>query len=347
MNKYIIVNATALDRSGALSILLQFVEHIPTDKTKWLVFISSKVSITSQNPNVHIVTITGVKSFHKRLWWDTFGLKKWIRQHDIDVAAAISLQNTGFNVGKRVKNYIYYHQPLPFYPFRWNPLKVQERTFWFYKYIYPLFVSHFLKKDTKVFVQLEFIKKGFAKRFNHPTENIAVYHPAAVLIKEKRNIQNPSETLTLCYPAMDYFYKNHRIIIEALEHVKRDVKILFTLNKSKIFEDDRIECIGIQPYSKICEMYYSSDALLFPSYIETYGLPLIEAALTGLPILAADLPYAREVLSGYEGATFIPFDNPLAWAEAINALEKGMRYKPIDISNRQGWKELFNNIIHG
>jgi len=38
---------------------------------------------------------------------------------------------------------------------------------------------------------------------------------------------------------------------------------------------------------------------LFPSYIETFGLPLIEAAAFGLPIGVANEAYAHEVLKGY------------------------------------------------
>lgn len=75
MNKYIIVNATALDRSGALSILQQFVENIPQDNQKWLIFVSPDISLTNTNSNIWIEPIKGVKSMHKRLWWDAIGLK--------------------------------------------------------------------------------------------------------------------------------------------------------------------------------------------------------------------------------------------------------------------------------
>ena len=50
--------------------------------------------------------------------------------------------------------------------------------------------------------------------------------------------------------------------------------------------------------------------MIFPSYIETYGLPLAECRQTGNPILAADTPFARQILKGYEKAYFFdPFDS--------------------------------------
>lgn len=345
MNKYIIVNATALDRSGALSILQQFVENIPQDNQKWLIFVSPDISLTNTNSNIWIEPIKGVKSMHKRLWWDAIGLKKWLNKHRVDATAAVSLQNTGFNVGKNVPTFIYYHQSIPFYSYNWSPFKGQERTFWFYKNIYPFFVKLFLKKNTKIFVQLNFIKEGFAKCFRHNEKLIEVYNPSVLCPKEVsgRKIQN-SEELTLLYPAMPHFYKNHRIIDQALKSTDAKVSVLFTIPKQS-FSDKRIHTIGIQSYDTICELYRTCDALLFPSYIETFGLPLLEAAMTGMPIIAADLPYAREALSGYEGVKFVPYNDPQAWAKAIDNLEKGKRYNPIDISKRSGWKELFESIL--
>lgn len=145
---------------------------------------------------------------------------------------------------------------------------------------------------------------------------------------------------------MPHFYKNHRVIVDALESIDKDLTIIFTIDPSKYsYKDNRILAIGMQSYDNLNALYNASDALLFPSYIETFGLPLIEAAMMGMPILAADLPYAREVLDGYEGVKFIKYGDHEAWAQAIDHLEKGKRYKPLDISARPGWSELFKNII--
>ncbi|MDE7412473.1 MAG: glycosyltransferase [Muribaculaceae bacterium] len=341
-----VVNATALDRSGALSILKQFIDNIPPDKGQWLIFTPDNVELTSNKANVRLEPIIGVKPMHKRLKWDAIGLNKWIKQNNIDPVAAISLQNTGFHLEKKVPHFIYYHQPLPFFPNKWNPLKSNQRTFWFYKHIYPFFVNLFLKKDTQIFVQLDFIKEGFAKRFNHPKEKIGVYTPT-VTPPQCSDKTKSSSLLSLIYPAMPHFYKNHKIIEDALKFSFRNMDVIFTTNSNKKPEkqDIRLKYIGVQPQEKIWEMYRKFDALLFPSYIETFGLPLLEAALTGMPIIASDLPYAREVLAGYEGVKFVKYDDPKAWAHAIDNLKKGKRYLPIDISKRPSWDALFNAIF--
>jgi len=342
----IIVNATALDKSGALSILRQFVDNIPNDNHRWLIFISDKITLSTNNKNVRLESISGVKSMPKRFWWDIIGLRKWLKDYNINPVAAISLQNTGFKVGKSVPSFIYYHQPLPFFNISWNPLKKTERSFWFYKYIYPFFVSLFLTKSTRIFVQLDFIRKEFARHFHHPENIIDVFSPSIVKPSTCHSKEDKSDALTIFYPAMGYFYKNHRVIVDALELTNQNIEVYFTTDKPTDYkQDNRIHWIGQVSYDQVCQMYDNCDAVVFPSYIETYGLPLVEAAMTGVPIIASDLPYAREVLNGYEGVTFVEYDNSKAWAKAINSLDKGIRYKPLDISNRAGWPELFQKIF--
>lgn len=64
-----------------------------------------------------------------------------------------------------------------------------------------------------------------------------------------------------------------------------------------------IEFIGPVPRTQLFEQYASS-ILVFPSYIETIGLPLLEARSVGAPILAADCLYARDGVGDYERAEF-------------------------------------------
>ncbi len=47
-------------------------------------------------------------------------------------------------------------------------------------------------------------------------------------------------------------------------------------------------------------LYQMADALFFPSTAEGYGLPLIEAALHGVPVFCSDIPAHREVAVGAE-----------------------------------------------
>jgi glycosyltransferase involved in cell wall biosynthesis len=43
-------------------------------------------------------------------------------------------------------------------------------------------------------------------------------------------------------------------------------------------------------------MYNQVGALIYPSTFESFGLPLIEARQAGLPVLASELDYVRDIL---------------------------------------------------
>ena len=62
---------------------------------------------------------------------------------------------------------------------------------------------------------------------------------------------------------------------------------------------------------------YSETILDFPSLLETYGLPLLEAALHNTPILSANLNYAREVLDTYEKVIYFDPFNPKEFSNLL------------------------------
>ena len=60
---------------------------------------------------------------------------------------------------------------------------------------------------------------------------------------------------------------------------------------------ERVRFLGPVPYGEISRFYRSSVALVFPSWLETFGHPLLEAMVTGTPILASDIPSSLELAS--------------------------------------------------
>lgn len=104
--------------------------------------------------------------------------------------------------------------------------------------------------------------------------------------------------------------------------------------------------MGSIPFLKVISMYTAVNAVVFPSYIETFGLPLIEAASLSCPILAADIPYANEVLANYNGVKFLPFNNSDKWADEISKINVGLNkekniFKEVEY---QSWNDLFKII---
>lgn len=72
------------------------------------------------------------------------------------------------------------------------------------------------------------------------------------------------------------------------------------------------------PDEVIADFYRITDALLFPSREEGFGIPIIEAAFSKVPVFCADIPVLRE-LAGEDVTYFDPDANPLEVARQVQA----------------------------
>ena len=62
------------------------------------------------------------------------------------------------------------------------------------------------------------------------------------------------------------------------------------------------------------ELYFNCPYLIFPSVVESFGLPLIEAADSGMKVIASDMPYVHDVVQ--PSLIFDPY-NKVSIAEAV------------------------------
>ena len=146
----------------------------------------------------------------------------------------------------------------------------------------------------------------------------------------------PEYFSTFFYPATGIPYKNHRIIIEACKALgkdaNKDYSVIFTLREDQLDPETvkaikefgiPVSFIGAVKREKIFE-YYSRSVLLFPSYIESYGLPLEEARLAGDIIFASDCAFSREILQGYNNAYYF---NPFSASELADLMRLSIEGK--------------------
>lgn len=93
-------------------------------------------------------------------------------------------------------------------------------------------------------------------------------------------------------------------------------------------------------------LYAKVDVLLAPSFGEGYGLPLVEAARHGVPLLVRDLPVFREVAG--DGAMYFTGSTPEALARAIvdwkQADADGRVPAPPNVQ-RKTWRECADALV--
>jgi glycosyltransferase involved in cell wall biosynthesis len=113
------------------------------------------------------------------------------------------------------------------------------------------------------------------------------------------------------YVASGEAHKNHRRLVEAwclLAEQGQFPSLCLTLdedksaalydwiNERKFQYGLKLENVGSLPHGQVIQLYAQARALIYPSQFESLGLPLIEARQAGLPVLAAELDYVRDVI---------------------------------------------------
>jgi L-malate glycosyltransferase len=93
---------------------------------------------------------------------------------------------------------------------------------------------------------------------------------------------------------------------------------------------DRVHLLGDVTRDDVADLLAACDLFVFPSVWETFGLAAVEAAMAGVPIVAADLPVLREVLSSEAGdaARFVAPADAAGWAAAMTAALEAKRAEP-------------------
>jgi glycosyltransferase involved in cell wall biosynthesis len=130
---------------------------------------------------------------------------------------------------------------------------------------------------------------------------------------------------TVRTPDWDFVYladgeahKNHRTLFAAWHLLAQDglhPSLALTLSpRDRVLKREldvlvlesglRIKDLGQMPHEKVLSFCATARAMIFPSTSESFGLPLIEATHAGLPILASELDYVRDVCSPVQ--TFDP-----------------------------------------
>lgn len=351
---YIVINDIAASFGGALTILnsiLFSVKQCKDKSVRWILFVSNESiesSLTGYE-NIEIIIVPkGNQLF--RIYWDLFGLRKWLKKHRIIPRLIISLQNTGMPFIK-APQIVYIHQAIPFNKcniFTYGP------RYYFFKYLYLVSLVMTIKKSTYIICQTGHMKHSILKAFNHPKDKIYVVKPTIKIETEelqKEHFYNfPS--YTLFYPSYPYPYKNHILLLKAIRIILKKnpelynkLNLIFTFDEKMIqktiknydfYRSKRVSYSGYLSREDIFHFYRKADIIVYPSLVESYALPLMEGSFFNKRIFSIDKEYSREVLCDYYDVTFIQ-NEPELWAEEIIKNYSG------NTERKNGKKEIYIN----
>ena len=308
--KRIVVYDVAASASGALSVLNDFYAEVRNynDKSVRWIFIISTPHL-EETENIKVIRAPWVKkNWLCRLFFDYFIAPRIIREEKAD--KVLSLQNI---VVPRTKlpQVVFLHNALPFVEYK-IPIK-DSLVLWVYQNIIAKFIYSSVKKAEKVIVQTHWMKDACVEKTKVSPDKIMVIPPVINIVPKKLFAYENMDIPTFIYPATPLIYKNHKVIIEACKQLVKEgttnFRVIFTMTgaENKLArklkeETDKynlpIKFVGVLKREELFE-WYSKAILLFPSCIETFGMPLLEARAYDTPIIACDMPFVIEIISGY------------------------------------------------
>lgn len=188
------------------------------------------------------------------------------------------------------------------------PLKVRLRLL-----LERVWLRLFCLNASRYFVQTSSMQILAQRTLGKPVECFALM-PEVLRNLRKSELSVPSR-YDFIYVASGEAHKNHRILMDAWKLLAEEglfPSLALTLSRENANElvDEieaeaarsslNIENLTCMQHEHLVELYGAVRALIYPSDFESFGLPLIEAGRLGLPILAPELDYVRDVIDPVE-----------------------------------------------
>lgn len=360
----IVVSAVNFTDGGPLTILRECLASAVTflPENCELVVLVNRAEIINQ-AKVRLISIPSAKkSWFHRLYWEWFGFKRlsrelkpvlWFSLHDITPRVTAERQA------------VYCHNPSPFYHLSLREA-LQDPKFLMFNLLYALLYRIFVLRNYYVIVQQDWMRTEFRRRMGQQL-NIVVAHPSFQAVKGTDSTLVEGSSFVFLYPALPRVFKNIEVVCEAVRILaSRGVsgfEVRLTLDGtensyarwllSKFVGITQIKFIGRQTKNEMDMQYQEASAIVFPSKLETWGLPITEGKERGLPLLVADLPYARETLGNYDLVSFFSAESSDALAGLMQSMLE-RTWQPIGNSHSEpeppfapDWASLWGILING
>ena len=168
----------------------------------------------------------------------------------------------------------------------------------------------------------------------------------------------------LFFPGHTWPHKNHKTALRVLKRVRemtgRNLMLVCTGNAKEAHADivqeigrlaltGCVRFLGYCPLKDMPALYQGALALMYPSYFEGFGLPLVEAMWSGCPVVCSDAGSLPEV--GGEAALYANPDDVIALAGHVMTLmnDAGARERLIQAGRKQArlfsWRSFAVSIV--
>lgn len=315
-NSTILIYDVHASESGALAVLDDLyiqIKDYPDRSIKWLFAIS-----TPHYQNTDTITVRRYpwvkKNWGYRLYFDNVTTRKLVKQYKPD--KVFSLQNKGISFFKG-HQYVYLHFAFVLTDYRFD-IKKDGKRLWLYQNVLSKGIFASLRKVDRTIVQTRWMKDALIEKAGVDPRKIVIDAPDISMNNIGTFVDMPENRKRFFYPATAFNYKNHETLLKAVKYAVenglKDYEVIFTLKKdensyTKLLYSYvnniglNVKFIGTIPREKVFELYTKS-VLLFPSFVESFGMPLLEGKMSNTFVIASDCSFSREILDGYDKALF-------------------------------------------
>lgn len=195
--------------------------------------------------------------------------------------------------------------------FEHNPQDVPKSVLKFFRKRFPLFAE----KAARICTVSEFSKKDIIETYGIPEEKIDVTYNGVSDVfssieesrKQEIRVKYTNGQPYIVFVGAIHKRKNVQRLIEAYKNLKKEENIPHHLllvgepmwNSEAIEVDEEMKSFihftGHVSLEKLAEVMGSATCLAFVSYFEGFGIPLVEAMQSGVPILAGNKTSLPEI----------------------------------------------------
>lgn len=228
---------------------------------------------------------------------------------------------------------------------------------------YLITLHRALNHSLKIIVPSNYWKTKLIEKYKINTDKITVTYEgvSALFFQTKYHKLSPLPKPYVVYTGNLYPHKNVPILVEAINNLRGQIKLGIVCARSvftdRVPQSPFVHFLGRVSDEELINIYHHALAFIFPSKIEGFGLPGLEAMAVGIPVIAAASSCLPEIY-GDAALYFNPTDsvdltNKILLLLNSSAERKKLIVKGFSRVKRYSWKkmaeqtwEIYQKMLH-
>ena len=349
--KRIVHNDTGLG-SYSRTLINDLSEIIPADTQLWL-YAADKGHKTLR----HQVTLKDNVQFRysntdaPKWWWREHAIiKDLVRDriqifHGLSGELPVGIKKTGIKTVVTIHDLIFLR-----YPNYYN---------WFDRKIYEWKFRRTIQEADRIIAISECTKRDIMLLGDVPPEKIRLIYQSCNTFYKLRESEDKLEAVNARYMLPPRYIvnvgtieerKNVLLAVKALHRLPEDISLVIVGHRRPYAEQvdryveenrlqNRVKILQDVPNTDLPAIYQMAEVCVYPSRYEGFGIPVIEAIQSGLPVVACTGSCLEE--AGGNDTLYVDPDDVVAMAEAIKSVLKGVEGRDLRIARAQKYISRF------